>query len=93
MLSLVMSLTDEDDDAPEEVCASSSRQQGISQLKDIKELLRKSKEEERERRRQRNEMFRIQKVGLLVLCLHTPIHTERGEREGRWETGRRKEEK
>ncbi|BFZ23053.1 hypothetical protein BsWGS_26092 [Bradybaena similaris] len=51
----------DDDDAPEEVSATSSRQQGISQLKDIKESLRKSKEEEREKRRQRNEMFRIQK--------------------------------
>ncbi|CAG5128303.1 unnamed protein product [Candidula unifasciata] len=58
---MAFDVSSSDDDAPEEVSVTSSRQQGISQLKDLRESLRKGKEEERERRRQRNEMFKIQK--------------------------------
>uniref|UniRef100_A0A0B6Z551 Nucleolar protein 7 C-terminal domain-containing protein n=1 Tax=Arion vulgaris TaxID=1028688 RepID=A0A0B6Z551_9EUPU len=55
----------DDDDAPEEVSVSASRQQGLNRMKDIQELLRKNKDGEKEKRRQRNEMFRIQKENKL----------------------------
>ncbi|GFS04643.1 nucleolar protein 7-like isoform X1 [Elysia marginata] len=50
-----------DDDAPEEISVTSSRQERVAQLKSIRKADQEKKEEEKERRRRRNEMFHMQK--------------------------------
>ncbi|GFN96091.1 nucleolar protein 7-like isoform x1 [Plakobranchus ocellatus] len=50
-----------EDEAPEEVSVTSTRQERVEQQKRIQNENRKNKEEEKGRRRQRNEMFRAQK--------------------------------
>ena len=53
-----------DDEAPEEISVTSSRQERVAQLKNIQKASHEKREEEREHRRRRNEMFHMQKVRL-----------------------------
>lgn len=50
-----------DDDAPDEISVTSSRQERVAQIRSIQEANRKRKEEEKEHRRRRNEMYHKQK--------------------------------
>lgn len=57
-----MILTLLDDDAPEEMGLSSTKQKSLSQQLRLKQQQRTSRDVEKEKRRNRNEMFRKQKV-------------------------------
>jgi len=61
-MNLTFSFFASDEDAPEEISVSGSRQKNILEEKNLKDVERQRKKEEKDKRRKKNELFQKQKV-------------------------------